>query len=101
MATPDFLRHCYPQLVDDKLKAHLTDIHAVSFTWLILDKQAQPHYVEQHVIRDRGEYRVWEVGITYYEKYRKRRRCEIKFIETKKGFKLFSWGEAYSNRCCQ
>ncbi len=101
MAATDFLARCYPSLVDGKLKAHLTDTMAFTLAWAPMDKKQQPNYISQSVIKDKGKYKAWQVIIGYDEKYRKRRRCEIKFIETKKGFKLFSWGEAYSNRCCQ
>lgn len=101
MAAPDFWQHCYPQLVDDKLKAHLTDTLSTSLVWLILDKQSQPYYIAQQVIRDRGQYRAWEVEIRYNEKYLQERSCRLQFIETKKGFKLFSWQETYHENCCQ
>jgi hypothetical protein len=101
MAAPDFLRHCYPQLVDDKLKNHLTDTMAFTLAWAPMDKKQQPNYISQSVIKDKGKYKAWQVVIGYDEKYRKHRRCQIKFIETKKGFKLFSWQEIYNENRCQ
>lgn len=101
MAAPDFLQHCYPQLVDDKLKTHLTDTAAVFLGWSILNRQVQPRYLQQALIKDRGQYKKWKATISYHERYMKERECYLQFIETANGFKLFDWKESYDEDCCR